>query len=118
MRKLAQAAQGMHHWVPWERRDSAVEAVLAACAEGCQLVAVEQTSGAVGLDRFLPRYPVCLVLGSERAGVSQAVLGLADAAVTIPMQGMANSLNVATAAAVVLHGLATACVDAVGSRAP
>ena len=118
MRKLVQAAQGTHHWMPWEQRDSAVEAVLAARAEGCQVVAVEQTSDAVGLDRFLPSYPVCLVLGSERAGVSQAVLDLADAAVTIPMRGMANSLNVATAAAIVLHGLATACVGAVGSRTP
>ena len=118
MRKLVQAAQGTHNWVPWEQRDSAVEAVLAARAEGWQVVAVEQTSDAVGLDRFLPRYPVCLVLGSERAGVSQAVLDLADAAVTIPMQGMANSLNVATAVAIVLHGLATACVGAVESRAP
>lgn len=118
MRKLVQAAQGTHHWVPWEQRDSAVEAVLAARAEGCQVVAVEQTSDAVGLDRFLPRYPVCLVLGSERAGVSQAVLDLADAAVTIPMQGMANSLNVATAAAIVLHRLATARMDAEGVKAP
>ena len=118
MRKLVQAAQGTHHWVPWEQRDSAVEAVLAARAEGCQIVVAEQTSGAVGLDRLLPRYPVCLVLGSERAGVSQAVLDLADAAVALPMQGMANSLNVATAAAIVLHGLATACVDAGGSKAP
>jgi len=118
MRKLVQAAQGTHNWVPWEQRDSAVEAVLAARSEGCQVVAVEQTSGAVGLDCFLPRYPVCLVLGSERAGVSQAVLDLADAAVTLPMQGMANSLNVATAAAIVLHGLATACVDAGGDKMP
>ena len=118
MRKLVQAAQGTHNWVPWEQRDSAIEAVLAARAEGWQVVATEQTSNAVGLDCFLPCYPVCLVLGSERAGVSQAVLDLADAAVTIPMRGMANSLNVATAAAIVLHGLATACVGAVGSRVP
>ena len=118
MRKLVQAAQGTHNWVPWEQRDSAVEAVLAARAEGCQVVAVEQTSDAVGLDHFLPRYPICLVLGSERVGVSQAVLDLADAAVTIPMQGMANSLNVATAAAIVLHGLAAACVDAGEGKAP
>ncbi len=117
MRKLVQAAQGTHNWVPWEQRDSAVEAILAARAEGCQVIAVEQTSDAAGLDRFLPRYPICLVLGSERAGVSQPVLDLADAAVTIPMQGMANSLNVATAAAIVLHGLAVAYANAAESRA-
>jgi len=108
-RKLVQAAQGTQRWVPWEQANSATEVVQAARAGGYQIVAVEQTSGAVSLDQFLPRYPMCLVLGSERAGVSQAVLDLADAAVVIPMQGMANSLNVATAAAIVLHTLARTC---------
>ncbi len=105
-RKLIQAAQGTQRWVPWEQANSATEVVQAVRAGGYQIVAVEQTSGAASLDHFLPRYPMCLVLGSERAGVSQAVLDLADAAVVIPMQGMANSLNVATAAAIVLHTLA------------
>ena len=107
MRKLVQAAQGTHKWVPWDQADHAVEVVRAARARGCQVVAVEQTSSAVDLDQVRLRYPVCLVLGSERAGVSQAVLDLADVAVSIPMQGMANSLNVATAAAIVLHAMAT-----------
>ena len=102
-RKLVQAAQGTHKWVPWEQADSAVEVVRAARAAGHQVVAVEQTSGAASLSQFVPRYPVCLVLGSEQAGISQAVLDLADTAVAIPMRGMANSLNVATAAAIVLH---------------
>ncbi len=108
-RKLVQAAQGTQRWVPWEQADSATEVVQAARAGGYQIVAVEQTSAAESLDQFLPRYPICLVLGSERAGVSQTVLDLADAAVVIPMQGMANSLNVATAAAIVLHTLAKTC---------
>ena len=107
MRKLVQAAQGTHKWVPWDQADHAVEVVRAARARGCQVVAVEQTGGAVGLDQARLRYPVCLVLGSERAGVSQAVLDLADVAVSIPMRGMANSLNVATAAAIVLHAMAS-----------
>ena len=107
MRKLVQAAQGTHKWVPWDQADHAVEVVRAARARGWQVVAVEQTGSAVGLDQVRLRYPVCLVLGSERAGVSQAVLDLADVAVSIPMQGMANSLNVATAAAIVLHAMAS-----------
>ena len=106
MRKLVQAAQGTHKWVPWDQADHAVEVVRAARARGCQVVAVEQTSNTVDLDQVRLRYPVCLVLGSERAGVSPAVLDLADVAVSIPMRGMANSLNVATAAAIVLHAMA------------
>ncbi len=46
-----------------------------------------------------------LVLGGETSGVSHGVLACADQAVAIPMLGMANSLNVATAAAIVLHEL-------------
>lgn len=105
-RKLVQAAQGTHRWVTWQQADSAVEVVRAARADGYQVVAVEQTSTAVDVNDFQPCYPVCLVLGSERSGVSQAVLDLADAAVALPMRGMANSLNVATAGAIVLHALA------------
>jgi 23S rRNA (guanosine2251-2'-O)-methyltransferase len=105
-RKLVQAAQGTHHWVPLHEADSAIEAIQAARDEGYRIVAVKQTDNAISLSHFRPCYPVCLVLGSERAGVSPAVLCLADAAVAVPMRGMANSLNVATAAAIVLHAIA------------
>jgi tRNA G18 (ribose-2'-O)-methylase SpoU len=53
----------------------------------------------------VPVFPACLVLGSERSGVSPQIVGLADTAVAIPMLGMANSLNVATAAAILLYWL-------------
>jgi tRNA G18 (ribose-2'-O)-methylase SpoU len=43
-----------------------------------------------------------LVPGGERSGVSPEVIEAADAAVAIPMLGMANSLNVATTAAILL----------------
>lgn len=50
-------------------------------------------------------FPVSLVLGEERSRVSQEVLEAADIVVAIPMLGMANSLNVATAAAILLNWL-------------
>ena len=59
----------------------------------------------VGLTAMQPRYPAALVLGNERSGVSQEVLACGDQAIAIPMLGMANSLNVATAGAIVLHEL-------------
>ena len=60
-----------------------------------------------------PRFPAVLVLGSERSGVSPEVLAYADQAVAIPMLGVANSLNVATAAAIVLHELMQQAPDRV-----
>ncbi len=53
----------------------------------------------------MPMFPACLVLGNERTGVSPEAMEAADAAVTIPMSGMANSLNVATTAAILLYWL-------------
>ncbi len=55
-----------------------------------------------------PAFPVCLVLGSEKHGLGQDIVDFADAAVSIPMAGMANSLNVASTAAILLHWLAAA----------
>jgi tRNA G18 (ribose-2'-O)-methylase SpoU len=104
-RKLVQAARGTQHWVPWEGAQSAATAVAAAKSAGAWVVAVEQTSAGVSPEELVPIFPVCLVLGSEMKGVSQEIVDMADATVTLPMLGMANSINVATAAAIVLYRL-------------
>ncbi len=104
-RKLVQAARGTQHWVPWEQAENSVAAVLAAKLAGSRVIVVEQTSAGVAPENLATVFPVCLVLGSEMAGIAQEIIDMADAAVTIPMLGMANSINVATAAAIVLHRL-------------
>ncbi len=108
-RKLVQAAAGTQHWVPWEQATDAVSVVRAAKASGCWIAAVELTADSIGPAALQPRFPAVLVLGAELGGVSQPVLACADAAVAIPMLGMANSLNVATAAAIILYDLARRC---------
>ena len=57
---------------------------------------------------------MCLVLGGEFDGVSQDVVDLADAVIEIPMRGMTNSINVSTAAAIVLYELSRRA-EAVGA---
>jgi RNA methyltransferase, TrmH family len=49
------------------------------------------------------RRGVAVAVGSERHGLSRAWLEAADASVRIPMFGRVNSLNVATAAALVVY---------------
>ena len=46
--------------------------------------------------------PLALVLGNERIGVDTQVLDEVDAVVALPMRGVKNSLNVATACTVFL----------------
>jgi tRNA G18 (ribose-2'-O)-methylase SpoU len=63
----------------------------------------ELTSASLLPEELPAGCPICLVLGGERAGVAQEIVDLADCAVAIPMSGMANSLNVATAATILVH---------------
>ena len=47
--------------------------------------------------------PTVLLVGSETRGLSEALRGMADAMVTIPMGGSASSLNVACATSILLY---------------
>ena len=105
-RKLVQAARGTEKWVPWSEAGSTEAAVLQAKAEGYQVVIAELTGNSVPPERLAARCPVCLILGGERSGISDEVAALADMATAIPMAGMGNSINVASAAAIILYHLA------------
>jgi tRNA G18 (ribose-2'-O)-methylase SpoU len=104
-RRLVQAAQGTQRWVSWSERQTAGKAVADAKALGTWVVVAEQTTASVRPEELVPLFPASLVLGGERSGVSPEVVEAADAAVAIPMLGMANSLNVATTAAILLYWL-------------
>jgi RNA methyltransferase, TrmH family len=51
------------------------------------------------------RFPLLLLLGSEGEGLPAEALARADLAVSIPMRGMASSLNLAVAAGLLLYEL-------------
>lgn len=84
-------------------RHSAWEAYLATlrAKEGARLVLLT-TSGAVSYCDFEYRWGDTLLLGRESRGVSEEVRAAADAAVRIPIAAETRSLNVTTAAAIVV----------------
>ena len=49
------------------------------------------------------RGPICLVIGSEGAGMSRLVRENCDFVMSIPLLGKVNSLNASAAAAVLLY---------------
>lgn len=102
-------------YVPWEYRPDAAALVRELRAAGRQIVVLEQTTASVPYAEAAYRFPLCLVLGHERAGVHDAVLEQADLVVQIPMYGLGNSLNVAMAAAVAAYHLLQCCLR---SQAP
>lgn len=100
------ACLGADHWLDIAHHDTVEEAVARLRADGVALwVADLDERGvppeAVPLDR-----PVCLWFGAEVLGVHPVARRAADGVVTLPMRGMAQSLNVSVAGALVLHTVA------------
>ncbi len=74
-------------------------------AEGVSLVAATLDTDATLLARFDRPARLAVLLGAEGPGLSPAARALCDQRVTIPMSPGADSLNVATAAAIFLYAL-------------
>jgi tRNA G18 (ribose-2'-O)-methylase SpoU len=89
-------------FVPWEYQPSATDVVQQLRCRGYQVVAVEQAHHSTPYTTAgIYHAPLALILGHERAGVAPAALDAADLCVEVPVYGMANSLNVAMACALV-----------------
>lgn len=82
----------------------ATEAELLAWAADLYVVALTGAGSTELWQAELPR-PLLLLLGNEGAGLTDSLIEAADSRVRIPMEGTAESLNVAAAAAVVLYEL-------------
>ena len=75
---------------------------------------VEPSPEAADLFAWTPKWPLCLVFGHERTGVSPELAAQAHTLIRIPMLGHKRSLNVATAAGVVLYELITGATPFAG----
>ncbi len=86
-------AAGLHFALPVARIDSPPD-------RGRPLVAIDPEGEALGERALDPR--AILAFGTERYGLSEALLDRADARLAIPMRDGVSSLNLATAVAAVL----------------
>ena len=100
--KLDKTALGADRYVPSRHFATTEEALRALKHEGVTLYALETTTASRPYTEVEYPQPVALVLGNEALGVSPEALALCDAIVEIPMAGYKNSMNVATACAVVV----------------
>lgn len=104
-RMISKTALGAEETVAWERTSDAVTTLTALRESGHEIAAIETSVHAVDVFDWQPRFPVCVIFGHETDGLSPAVAALADTHVRIPMLGIKHSLNVATAAGVVMYEL-------------
>ena len=90
-------------WLNYRIHHSAETALRTLKAEGWQLVATVLDPNAESIyevDLCQPK--LAILLGNEKTGLSQEAIALADRRVTIPMRGIAQSMNVSVTAALLL----------------
>ena len=97
--------QGTHRWLNRERIDykDRVNFLKKRKKEGFQVVVTHLAEKSVSFTKVDYTKPTLLVMGNEHEGISDEVLAVADKNIVIPMRGMAQSLNVSVATALILY---------------
>lgn len=94
-------AQGTERWVDVVQHRTAEEAVASLRSRSFRLVATHP-QGSLRPAELRSIERLCIVLGNEHDGISEALTAAADDSVRIPMRGYVESLNLSVAAAVLL----------------
>ena len=104
--KINKSSRSTEKYVDYEYHENAESLVDKLKKSGSFIISLEITSSslAINSDQFAntinKKSPVCLVLGSENAGVSESLLSLSDITAHIPMYGNNSSMNVISAASI------------------
>lgn len=97
---VQKTALGATESVAWEMCTDALAKLRELKTEGAQIIALEATTNSVDYRQVLLGEHVVFVVGNEVEGLSEEILKIADAVVSIPLRGSKESLNVAAAFAV------------------
>lgn len=98
---VVRASKGTVFAVPVAAADS-TDVLAWAKAGGLRVVAATPDTDTLFTDVDFTG-PTAIAVGSEKHGLTETWLASADVRVRIPMSGLANSLNVATSAAIILY---------------
>jgi len=105
-KEIRKTALGAEETVSWKYFKHITEAIDEIRSLGYKVYAVEQAVDSWKLGSFaVEEERIAVILGNEVTGVEQSTIALCDGVIEIPQLGMKHSLNVATAAGVVLWEL-------------
>ena len=103
-KEIRKTALGAEDTVAWEYFSNAADAIRSLKGKGYKVYAIEQVQNSLSLEKaaFNAGDKIAVVFGNEVTGVEQSTIMLCDGCIEIPQLGMKHSLNIATAAGVVL----------------
>ncbi len=103
-KEIKKTALGAEDTVAWKGFPNAAEAIDELKKNGYKVYAVEQVENSIKLHQcqFNTNEKIAVVLGNEVTGVEQSTIANCEGCIEIPQLGMKHSLNIATAAGVVI----------------
>ncbi len=106
-KEVKKTALGADETIDWKYFKTTTEAIEELRTKNYKVFAVEQAEGSYELQAldFEAKEKIAVVFGNEVTGVEQSTIQLCDGCIEIPQLGMKHSLNIATAAGVVLWEL-------------
>ena len=106
-KEIKKTALGAEETVTWKYFKTSAEAIDELKNRKYKVYAVEQAEESYKLHsaNFRQNEKIAVVFGNEVTGVEQTTIHLCDGCIEIPQLGMKHSLNIATAAGIVLWEL-------------
>ena len=101
-RRYRGTSRGSDRWVDSVLHDSLDSAIRTVREQGMKIYAAHLSDSAVNYRDVDYTRPCAILMGAEKAGISVQAAEEADAHITVPMMGMVESLNVSTAAGIIL----------------
>ncbi|MES2431184.1 MAG: RNA methyltransferase [Bacteroidota bacterium] len=106
-KEIKKTALGAEDSMIWKHFANASEAIVDLKQDGYKVYAVEQAMNSYALQNvdFKNEDKIAVIFGNEVTGVEQTTIEQCEGCIEIPQLGMKHSLNIATAAGVVLWEL-------------
>ncbi|MGQ0738511.1 MAG: RNA methyltransferase [Bacteroidota bacterium] len=106
-KEITKTALGAEETVSWKHFKTSAEAIAELRLADYKVYAVEQAENSYKLQAtgFRQNEKIAVIFGNEVTGVEQSTIDACDGCIEIPQLGMKHSLNIATAAGVVLWEL-------------
>jgi len=101
-RKTKLSSRGTEKWIEIEYYSSILDLLCELKIQKYSIIGIELTTNSQKYNQAIYKFPVAFILGNEKNGISNDVLAVCDSSVHIEMFGMGNSLNVSTAASIVI----------------
>jgi 23S rRNA (guanosine2251-2'-O)-methyltransferase len=103
-REIEKTALGASQSVDWKHFPDTLQAIAELKEAGYTIIAIEQASGSIMLNKFKPTADLkyALIFGNEVNGVDEEVMKTIDACIEIPQFGTKHSFNIVISAGIVL----------------